>query len=705
MKAKFKEVPLEFLSGALDTRSPSGTLDFATWRLLLNIDGSESLGLCRGKGFKRYLDGAECYANQDLHDQLLQGQTYFESYTSEAGGNLITDGTTSGIVGYGSGTFPIVRRTPVVSYTYCGQTQYTLGRQCNEAITLLHSFQNALKQRRLIAGTKSRLYVSDEHGGNWRIIADGLGGACHSETDCSCSPIRFTAATLGQVILFGNGVDYVLGWEFDAGPDGCASWSAEYVQDLLFLNIDSAEIVQTWNGFAFLAGVRADNEPLPGRLYWSDYNDPLSWIPGGESLAGFHDFGAGERILRVEPIGGRLRVYTSQAIYDLTQSADENLVFNVQEIYRGPHVPIYRHSLVNTGEYHIYLSEDSVFTLAEYDRNPTLVEWIHRATGAIYKGVPETWVNDFDGLDAFGPLERSNCDQVVGGFDPVRKAVWFSWPTEGSTCPNMSIVLWPQRRKASLYDHGFTSFVSHRPDLGETIRDFLGVHGLCDPDGELVAKQGVPCPVDYSPGTWDYLWNETEDPDLPMGDNAFFSVICGSCIEDFCDTCDTDVRFIMASAVDLCLKEYADVYYREMLASETSATFPDTTTATYTQDGYTSLIQGDAYRYRTDSNKRLRGIAVNFVSDDQTSPSQLHGEAGYGMQPDRIQWEEDASTIDIGAIDYGLEADNQRPGEVPGFNFFATGSFIAYRLWTDGTGGQFCMSSITVKLQALNNCW
>ena len=706
MKPTWKDIPLEFFGGGMDTRSPSGSIDFSTWRLLLNVDGSDSLGLCRGTGFRRYLADEECYSNQDLHDQLLGGQTYFESYVSTTQERTVQTGFTSATLYEGAPLWqiPVYSTIPAVTEIYCGNQYYTLGRQCREAITMLHSFGSTNKKRRLIAGTKSRLYASDESGGNWRIIADGLGGSCHSAADCLCSPIRFTAAAVGQTILFGNGVDYVLSWQFDAGPDGCSSWSAEFVQDLLLLNVDSAEIVQSWNGFAFLAGVRADGEYLPSRLFWSDYNDPLSWQPGGESLAGFHDFGAGERILRVEPIGGRLRVYTTQAIYDLTQSSSTDLVFAVQEIYRGPHVPIFRWSLVNTGAVHIYMSEDRVFTMAEYDRDPTSVEWIHRATGVIYNGVKASWVNDFDGLTAHSAVERASCDQVVGGYDPVKRAIWFSWPTQGQGCPSMSITLWPSTRKSSLFDHGFTAFVYHRPDLSQTMAGFMSDAGLCDPTDELVAKQGSPCDATFTDAGFDYLWNEDEDPDEPMGDSAFFSILCGTCVEDLCKDCDTDVRFVMASAEDKCLKEYGSIYYREMLDTVTEATWPDPSEATYELTGYTTLIQGDPFRFKTDSNKKIRGISVNFNAEDQVTPSLLNVEAGYGMQPDRMQWEQ-GQTIELAAIDEGTITSGRRPGEVPSANFFATGSFLTYRLWVDGTGGQFCISSMTFKMMAVNNCW
>ena len=706
MKTRSKEFPLEFLNGGMDTRSPSGTLDFATWRLLFNADGSRN-ALCRMGGFRKYLGDQDCYLNQDLHVQLIQGQSYYQGYTSTAGGGWTLGGTTSGIVGYGAGYDLQIRiRTPVVEKSYCGPTPYTLGNQCKEAITLLHSFQNAQKRRRLIAGTKTRLYASDERGGNWRIIADGLGGTCSQSTDCECSPQRFNAATIGQDILFVNGVDYVLAWRFDAGPTGCASWSAEYIQELLELNFDSAELVESWGGFAFLGGVRADGKYQPGRLYWSDYNDPLAWIPGGESLAGFHDFGAGERILGMKPIGGRLRVYTSHAIYDLTTSANTDLVFNVQEIYRGPHVPVYRNSLVSTGRTHLYWSEDSIFVMAEYDREPTRYEWIHTACAAAFSGMPASWLKSHESdVQPFGRLTRDKCDLVISGYDPKEQAIWWSWAPEGETCPSMSFVIWPATRKSTYFNHGFTAFCSHRPDLGMTVRDYMAATGLCDPTESTVPKEASPCDTTFDDGGFTRLWNATENPDLPADPNSWIPTICGTCINELCANCDTDIRFVMASAEDKALKEFAkDHYYREILSSETPAVWPDSSQPSYFTRGYTTLVQGDAYRFKTDSDKRFRALAVNFVSVQQTSSANLNGAAGYGMQPDLMQWET-SEPIPMDAIDYGTSEDSNRAGAVPAFNFYARGSFIAYRIWIGGTGGGACFSSLTAKLDTINNCW
>ena len=211
MSSKFSEIRLEPLIGLLDMRSPSGTLDFRTFRLLLNVDGSKNGGVCRLPGWRKYLGLEDCYYNQDLHDQLVGGQNYYESYqlfqagwTAQNGYSwslwgpngpyfaTYLDGLGNQQVTTGPYQLPIYTRIGDKTYDYCGGIQYTLGNSCREAITLLHSFENETSQRRLIAATKSRVYVADEKGGNWRMLADGLGGSCETDQDCICSRKRFT---------------------------------------------------------------------------------------------------------------------------------------------------------------------------------------------------------------------------------------------------------------------------------------------------------------------------------------------------------------------------------------------------------------------------------------------------------------------------------------------------------------------------------
>src|SRR5574343_644636 len=201
----------EVLAGGMDTRNPDGNVSPDSYRLLVNIDGSDARRICRLPGWVRYGKDNACYKNRDLHDQMIGAQTYQESAT--------TAGT-----------------------TYCTGGELTRVSQCSESITLLQSVSSPTGARRLLAGTKSRLYVNDDHSGNWRIIGDGFGGCFQDDEDCICAPTRFKAATLGVETVFTNNVDPVLVWQFDSEIQGCDQRAAQYMVELLQMGIETAEL-------------------------------------------------------------------------------------------------------------------------------------------------------------------------------------------------------------------------------------------------------------------------------------------------------------------------------------------------------------------------------------------------------------------------------------------------------------------------------
>src|SRR6185295_17518949 len=128
---------------------------------------------------------------------------------------------------------------PVFGYTsdYCGDVPL-LRSGCREAITYLAEFRSPRNFRKLLPGTKSRLYALNERTGNWRILADGLGGTVDPALDCAgCSQRRFLSAQLDSIMVFTNEFDPPLYWYFDdsAQPgDGsnCDLWSARPIPDL-----------------------------------------------------------------------------------------------------------------------------------------------------------------------------------------------------------------------------------------------------------------------------------------------------------------------------------------------------------------------------------------------------------------------------------------------------------------------------------------
>lgn len=620
----------------------------------------------------------------------------------------------SGGEGYGP-KMPVL--SPITSYSreYCGDSLLTRDG-CREPITLLFEAVTVSSRRYLIAGTRSRLAVLNERGGNWRILADGLGGPFDTDDNCTCSAVRFKAAQLGNYVIFVNGVNPVMYWLVGEGPSGCELWSAHPIFELEELGISTAKIVASWHGFVFIANVIQDAERHPYRVFWSDFNAPLSWAPGGESLAGFQDLGAGEEIVAMEPIGGQLRVYTKKGdqkiIYEVALIGGvEQGVFSFREIYRGPDGIEFENSLVNTGKAHFFLGSSGLFVIGEYERVPRRLEWMHKSTSVIYKGVESETLKDFDGLSPFGAINEDACDQAIGGFDSERKAIWFSWPTGTNVCANMSLVFFPEFFAASLVDHGFTAFLTHRPDYAMALRDFLAEFAGCYPGQFLDAKEGDPYTFDYQPPMPAYLRNETEDPNLPVHPNSLCARLDGKTIEELCRGCDANSEFLMASATDFTIKQFtADSYYREryVVASDTPAYCPRTSSGAFAEDGYYSMIQGDSSDYGKREEKLINYSAIDFDAVEQAVPNLLHFQVAYGPQPSCMRWA-DTTPRELRCLTADTEAEheanNTRAATAATYPMYRAGIFLAWRFYINGTGGGSCFNKVSLRVRTKSGIW
>lgn len=681
------------LNGGLDTKSADGSLGPGWFRMLLNVDGSEPFQMCCLGGWQRRMRDSSCYNNQDLHDQMTEARGYSVPYSITTEGYVRMTGTAYPNI-------PIYTEFQDQVTDFCGPTLY-LPQTCRESITFLKSVTSLSGGRKLIAGTHSRVFVSDDRGGNWRIIADGLGGACQAETFCNCSPVRMRGATLGNYTLMTNGVDEVLYWLFDSGPEGCYSWSADYVQELRELNVASAGGVVEYGGFILIYDVRMDGQDYPGRVLWSDFNSPLSWIPGGESVAGFHDFGRGEKILSVLPIGGRLRFYTNRAIYDAVIVTDER-TFAIQERCRATgsnaNLPVFRNAIVNCGAFHFWVGQDDLYMMAEYDTSPQSPDWLSRAGGVIYQGAPAHWTCGSDSVGEIQPINRSACDNVVVGWSQLHSCIVVSWPTGTNTCPNWSLWIWPTANKASLVDYGFTAFAEHQPDDSESWRDFFGRLGVCDPTESLLAKEGESCPVTFEEVEYTGLWNATEDTDMPMDPNSVAALFCGMCIDDLCRICESDNAFLMASATDKTIKEFtSSSYVREELIEIDAEAFPSPDIGEYRDDTYTCLIQSDADKREGPVEKIFRQLNVGYHLGDTTASPSLCASVGGGYSPSCLQWEKQGQLLECG--DNGPR---MRGGKPTTFSFYTEGIWLAWRLEIDAAN--FCGVSIDYRLEPAG-CW
>lgn len=775
MPSQYKLVPIKPVSGLFDARSLPDDVGAGSFRLVKNMSVRGIGKRCRRGGWVKLLDGEnETYNNEDLHDQLIGDQIYYDSYSNflsggggfdhysytyfhpseyQPGFSLIESdnlnhlgdpygggyplafspntcwayfyygdvgpgpyyrtmchqGVDGYIVdGYSFGPYiGIYDSTFGYEYNYCGTVPLVRGG-CREAITYLAEFRSPRNFRKLVAGTKSRLYALNERTGNWRILADGLGGTVEPALDCvGCSQRRFLSAQLDSILILTNQFDPPMYWYFDdsAQPgDGsnCDLWSARPIPDLQDLNIAKVGCVCEHKGFMFYCDVEQDGSYFPHRVIWSDYKNPISVIPTSDSLAGFQDIGSGERILRAESLGDYIYFFTDQAIHrgSLVSTGE---TWNFEQIYRGQDACKYKFSLINTGEFVFYLSEDKIMLVTLSDANPIEVPWMRPTSPVIFAGI-----SAFE--TAYGILNNDQCDLVTGGYNAVTKELWWSWPTGSNSCPDVSLVfnLTRGQEAADLVDHGFTAFCVFESDRLPTVNDWLVELGICDraelppsiKEGDPVVPPATAVPNPQS------IWNSTENPDLPADPNSLCALLGNKTAEDFCAPCTGTKRFVMASAVDRALKEYRDdVYYREMIEN-----------SVYVLNPYTSILESGSENLRMDQEKVVKGLKVEYKAVSQTTPSMLLGWLGFGAEASCLSFKRLRNVNADGSTNEGIElrcltefteaqhAANQTRAALPGYyNAAVRGRFLAYRLAVRGTGGGFCISMVgmdTAKAEA-----
>ena len=365
--------------------------------------------------------------------------------------------------------------------------------------------------------------------------------------------------------------------------------------------------------------------------------------------------------------------------------------FNFEQVYRGPDACKFKFSLVNTGEAIYYLSEDKIMMVTLAYADPIEVQWMRATSPVIFAGIDE-----FE--TSYGPLNNNQCDLVTGAYNSILKELWFSWPTGNNSCPNISLVfnLTRGQEAADLIDHGFTAFTVYESDRLPTVGDWLIELGVCERN-ELPPIEPEIEPI-ASPAS---VWNSSENPDLPADADSLCAALANKYPEDFCAPCAGSKRFVMASAVDKTLKEYADTtYYREMLEN-----------GFYALRGYSSILQSGSENLKIDAEKNCRLLKTEFKADPQTSPNTLYADVAFGAEASCMTWKNIRPVYPDGTVRPGVElrclsdftlaqhaANQTRPGLDALFPTAVRGKFLAYRLRITGTGGGSCFSSVQMSV-------
>jgi hypothetical protein len=180
-----------------------------------------------------------------------------------------------------------------------------------------------------------------------------------------------------------------------------------------------------------------------------------------------------------------------------------------------------------------------------------------------------------------------------------------------------------------------------------------------------------------------------------------------------CFECSEGWVFILASVDDFCLKEYSlehfqwDYYKRPASLPvwhdppeepTPEQPVPDHPTLPMTPDqyevrGYASLCQIDSNTFGTVNEKRVLRMEADFDAEDITDAevAYLHCWTGTGAQPGQLFWQNSTPRkIDRLSICKSAEHrdQNTRPARVATFQFYRSGSHIAFRFIIGNSTGK-----------------
>lgn len=679
-----KPVSWKPFAGLLDNRSDPDLMPPYSFRYRMNWWATEKNKCQRLPGFEKLFSNGS-YNNEDLHDQLLDLQTYYED---DGDPNTSDETVADWPSDLCSG--PILTRTT--------------GRQ---PISFLFKATSTFGSRALLAGTESRIYRMNNGTGNWKMIADGKG---EGTSDGSCPSRRFRAAQLDDAVIFTNDYNKPFYWLFDQLTTGCGMQAVQDLPDIDTIGLTRAKHVWQFRKVVFLANVEMDGQRYANRIVWSNY-DTLEFDPSNTaSIAGFQDLDPGEEILGGAEINNEFLIYTNRGIWQMSAVGGER-VFDFIRRYtpegEGEGCLYYPNTLVSTGGTHIYLGRDGLYAYNLYTPAPELVEWVDLGTG-----------------DCFSNINTECCESHVAVYEPDRKLYMVSYAEQvNHCCPTKSMLVFMNRRFVSYMDHGFTAFCMFERESRETIREWMVDNCVCHPSqlagvGFDYIKEGLPtaenagsCQDIDAIYTNDALVTGASMVDLyqiedytveSFEDTSLCSALDGETIEDECDDCQLPPTLIAASVEDFCLKQMWTAYSREICTNPFhKGMFTEdgylSAVGQYDLQSYTSVLRSGAIGNDGPVDNVLRRFELDLQTETELSPPDISlrtGQASQAVDPNEahcvIVWNDEGSkTLECLATDTAanLAANNLRPDEYFGWNTWSVGRYLYFELTIAGTGG------------------
>lgn len=579
----FRTYQFRLSQAKLDVRSEPADMSSQSLRWILNAEMGKTGRLHRRRGWTRLLHAAN-YNNQDLHDQLLPLQTYYENLDPKAA-------DADKVIAWPS--------------SLCAG-QELVRENGREVISLIRDVVATNGSRRLVTATRSRIYELNEATGNYRLLGDGFSGQTNSTAK------RWQCDQAKNFVCFTNDFDVPMYYEI--GNDaiaGCAKSALKPMPTLDTIKLSKAGMLCVWKNVIFLGNVELDYGRLENKIVWSDLvrrdsatsKEEISFTHGDADLAegtvaGDADLYYGHKVLRMVPMGNIAMIYTTRGIWRVTATgespANGGSAFAFEPIYESPSGDkclAYPGAIASTGEAHYFLSREGyLYKMDAFNLTPQRLDWLADAGDII----PRT-------------LDQTICDWHIMGYDATVGEVHVSWVQQGEELPSMSFAFTPESEWGTYIDAGFTAYGSFTSDPRLTFRDFLRNLGICTTEevGGLFTKEGLPADVPTPSGlTCIYTTQtkiedgiETEDWDAPVADDnslcRYLELIGQTRADDFCQECNETLLFIGASSVDWCLKQLNTGYSREHCSNPTATgSLTDlgylSAVGTYTQAGYTT---------------------------------------------------------------------------------------------------------------------
>lgn len=562
----------------------------------------------------------------------------------------------------------------------------------------------------LLAGTANKLALYSVDG-SWKLL--------HYHDFCTDGDLltpRFLVAQLAGVCL----ISHTKGGFWDFHPDSVPVLSGgrySYLtpnDSLIALGITRANVVVQSRGFFFIANLEVNGVEESGLVHWSGF-EATSFIPGGDSEAGYVSLG-GDRIVAAEELGGGVVFYTNRSIW-LASYVGGQVVWTFTRIYSGPEVPAFPRGVVNCGDFHLFVTANSIRVLYRGERSPRIVQWLDKASGCIFNGIRQDLLEGMPegSVDHPAPI-RGGCTHLSAWYDPRDQMVGISWADRNSELPNWTLFLSIAHQTACLQDHGITSATMTRqplPGTEESLRAFLRRSMGCEIKPDI--NEHDPFPGDYPEAAVEpsHLYNETEDPEGEPSEDSYCSAVEASetpCLDD-CPSCFGPLRLILASAEDFCLKEFRwDFDRREQMESigdeqtwnnvpvadqPSTAEGPNPVrTSTYGFDPYLTLFQTDMMIGGGGKDVYLSGISIDLSATDQMDgavelvptmamPWPVMGQGGAGDSARCASW----TAVDVDPFSCGVDQDLPsyvRGASNPELHFNVEGRYVAYRIFLGG---------------------